>query len=88
MKFIESEVAYEINRWLSKSGEFIYGKDILKDLSTKLTKEEIIEVYEYFRDESERVENEWREDFIALFPSIKDELPEIIELTLIEEDED
>lgn len=78
-EFMKSIELYEINYWLSKSGEFIEGKDLLKSFSKSFSDEQILQVHEYFKEESMRFETEWRDEFISLFPQIKDKLPEIPE---------
>lgn len=82
---------YAICRSLSKSGSlngFTDHTDELKEFEISGTKEQKIEFYEYLRDNSMRWEEEWREEFEIFFPSVTNELPEMMreeDFTIIEE---
>lgn len=75
---ITEELA-EACRWLSKSGTFSPSEAYLRQLSTSLSPSEVLELHAFFRDESQRYESEWREEFLALFPQSEGLLPEIDE---------
>ena len=65
-----------IARSLSKTGGFgLVGDEWLMALPPALTSSEAANLYVRLRDESERLESEWRDKFIALFPQSTDQLP-------------
>ena len=75
MEFIDTELLGEATRWLSKSGEFHHAEE-LKKIAGVVTPEQAAELYCYFRDNSQRWESEWRNQFIGIFPSSESHLPE------------
>ena len=79
MHNIPSNEVYEINLWLSKSGEFVYGKELLINFSRNASNKEILELHEYFSENSDRFESEWRQEFLQIFPQVMNELPDIDE---------
>jgi hypothetical protein len=74
MSLLDSELIGETTRCLSKSGE-IYSTEELKKLA--LTPEQVVELYCFFRDNSQRWESEWRDQFIAIFPDSEPYLPQV-----------
>ncbi len=68
---------YDVCRFLSKSGSFSGFTRELRSFLQKADEAEIVALYEFFRDESERFESEWRGEFDALLVPRKINLPEI-----------
>ena len=62
-------------RSVSKNGDFFLASSQLAELAGKLDKSQVVSLYEYIRDESARVEMEWRTEFIAAFPEFESALP-------------
>jgi hypothetical protein len=72
----QDDIIYIIARSLSKTGSFgLVGDEWLRALPPALTSSEAANLYVRLRDESERLESEWRDKFIALFPQSADQLP-------------
>ena len=62
-------------RSVSKLGEFFLAQDELAELSKVLSQQEAVDLYIAIRDHSRRLEDEWRQEFIAAFPSAEHLLP-------------
>jgi hypothetical protein len=63
-------------RSVSKNGDFFLAQQELDSLSGALPDSEVISLYEFIRDNSSRLEDEWREEFIEAFPDQQALLPE------------
>lgn len=61
---------------VSKNGDFFLARAELDALAGSLTDAEVISLYEYIRDNSMRLEEEWRGEFIEAFPQQENLLPE------------
>jgi len=75
---ITAELA-EACRWLSKSGTLSFSEGYLRQLSATLSPSAVLDLHAFFREESQRYESEWREEFVTLFPQSIGLLPEIDE---------
>jgi len=75
-KFLDS-VKYEIARYVSKCGDFDLVEDVIEQCKLRLSTDEVVYLYEYIRDESGRLEDEWRDEFIEIFSNIEPFLPEV-----------
>ncbi len=72
----QDDVVYVIARSLSKTGGFGLVSDVLLlSLSGALTTSEAVDLYARLRDESGRLEYQWRDDFTAIFRQAADGLP-------------
>jgi hypothetical protein len=68
---------HEIARTISKVGDFELVDKYMKDISSTLTEpKDVVMFYEFIRDNSGRLEFEWREEFISYFPEYENFLPE------------
>ena len=65
-----------IARELSKTGRLAAYASELRDLSTFLSAEDITTLYIAIRDESARLEFEWRSEFLSFFPRADSFLPD------------
>ncbi|GEM_PF-4309406 len=75
---MNEEDKYELCQSLSKSGSLIGytdKSDVLKEFAKTGTDAQIIEFYVYLRENSERSEDEWREEFESFFPKVLEQLP-------------
>ncbi len=68
-------VSYDIARSVSKTGEFNLAKLSIEAIRHKLSPNQYVQLYIYVRDESERLEFEWRPEFCRLFPESADFIP-------------
>jgi hypothetical protein len=62
-------------RSVSKNGDFFLAQVELDALAGSLNDAEVISLYEYIRDNSMRLEDEWRDEFIEAFPEQENLLP-------------
>lgn len=69
-------LVYGIARYVSKRGDLDHSHSELTELATFLSAEEVVELYTAIRDQSGRLEDEWRDEFIEYFPESEDDLPE------------
>ncbi len=76
IEFLDSAKA-EIARYVGKSGEFALVEDLIEQCKIRLTTDEIVSLYEHIRDESGRLEDEWREEFLEIFSNIEAFLPDV-----------
>ena len=60
---------------LSKTGGFFLVQHELEGLAGRLSEAQAVALYLYLRDESSRLEMEWRGEFIAAFPEADSALP-------------
>jgi len=65
-----------IARSVSKNGDFDLAYEFISSLEGKLNESQVIDLYEYIRDNSDRLEDEWRDEFLQLFDEYEDLLPE------------
>ena len=63
-------------RSVSKNGDFFLAQDELDALVGLLSDADVISLYEHIRDNSMRLEEEWRDEFIEAFPEQESLLPE------------
>lgn len=63
-------------RSVSKNGDFFFAEPELDALSGSLSDAEVVALYEYIRDNSMRLEEEWRDEFIEAFPEQEPLLPQ------------
>ena len=70
---MQNRFADDLVRTLSKTGGFVLASPESLDWACSLDDEEQVELYCKLRDESQRIEDEWRYDFIDLV-EIDDEL--------------
>jgi len=63
-------------RSVSKNGDFFLAQEELGALAGLLSDADVISLYEHIRDNSMRLEDEWREEFIEAFPQQESLLPE------------
>ena len=75
-EFLESAKA-QLARYVSKTGDFAPVKDVIDQCKATLDTDEIVSLYEYIRDESHRLEEEWRDEFIDAFDNIEPFLPDV-----------
>jgi len=66
----------ELARYVSKTGDFELAEDVLNQCIARLDSAQAVSLYKYIRDESRRLEEEWRDEFKEAFPDIADELPD------------
>ena len=74
-----NDIIINANRDLSKSGTLTTDKESLVRLSLSLDNKSKIEAYEYFTQNSERFETEFREEFVEIFSINEELLPEVDE---------
>jgi hypothetical protein len=66
----------ELPRNVSKLGElFLSDAEIREFRGANLTNAEVVALYVYVRDVSRRLEEEWRDEFVDLFPNQAHVLP-------------
>ena len=70
-----NNVAYALVRSVSKNGDFFLVTYWLEILPTFLSAEQVVILYERIRDESGRLESEWRPEFERAFAAHSGELP-------------
>lgn len=63
-------------RSVSKNGDFFMASAELASASRILNSSQVVRLYEHIRDNSDRLEVEWREEFIAAFSDVERLLPE------------
>jgi len=74
---LKGDITYELTRSVSKNGDFFIADYWLEILPRFLTGGEIVELYVTIRDESERLEFEWRKEFEKAFAQHAHLLPPI-----------
>ena len=67
---------YSLVRSVSKTGGFGLAKEEADHLSKSLTSIEATKAYTHIRDEAQRLEVEWRKEFLDLFPQAVGYLPD------------
>ena len=67
---------HAIVRSVSKNGDFFIAATQLASASLALNSDQAVRLYEHVRDSSDRLEVEWRDEFIAAFSGIESLLPE------------
>jgi len=72
-------ISYDIARSVSKTGEFNLAKSSVDSIRDRLTPDQYVSLYVYIRDESDRLEFEWRPEFCRLFPESVAMLPKELE---------
>ena len=69
-------VVQELARNVGKLGELFLSEAEFDEIAqAQLSDENIVVLYCYIRDASLRLEDEWRDEFVALFPDKVDLLP-------------
>lgn len=63
-------------RSVSKNGDFFIAAVELASASHILNSKQAVRLYEHIRDNSDRLEMEWRNEFIAAFSGVESLLPE------------
>lgn len=72
-----ASISYALSRSVSKGGDFSLAGGWLQILGSALAAEEVAALYVAIRDESARLEPEWRAEFAAAFPQHQTALPPI-----------
>jgi hypothetical protein len=72
---LKADITYELTRSVSKNGDFHIAHYWLELLPALLTGEEVLELYMAIRDQSERLESEWRPEFENAFAKHSHLLP-------------
>jgi hypothetical protein len=72
---VRDELSSDMARTVSKEGELSYSDGYFDLLARALTAEQLLALYLFIRDESRRLESEWRPQFESLFPSCVNLLP-------------
>lgn len=62
-------------RSVSENGDFVLARAELSKASGLLNAEQSIRLYEHIRDNAERFEFEWRNEFVQAFPGSEQLLP-------------
>ncbi len=75
-EFLESAKP-ELARYVSKTGDFSLVEHVIEQCTARLDTGEIVCLYEFIRDESGRLEEEWRDEFIEAFDNIEPFLPDV-----------
>lgn len=57
-------------RSVSKNGDFFMAAAELASASRILNSNQVVRLYEHIRDKSDRLEAEWRDEFIAAFSGV------------------
>ncbi len=70
----------ELARYVSKTGDFALVEHVIDQCKARLDTSEIVSLYEYIREESGRLEEEWRDEFIDAFDNIEPFLPDVEDL--------
>jgi len=63
-------------RSVSKNGDFFMAAAELASASHILNLSQAVRLYEHIRDSSDRLEMEWRDEFVAAFSGVESLLPE------------
>jgi len=74
---IPERIKENISRSVSKNGDFDLAFDEIGSLSGSVSKEQVVELYIFIRDHSDRMEEEWRDEFIEFFPEFEESLPQV-----------
>lgn len=64
-----------IVRSVSKNGDFFMSATELASASHILNLSQVVRLYEHIRDSSDRLEMEWRDEFITAFSGVESLLP-------------
>lgn len=72
---LRGSISYELARSVSKTGGFGLAANTLMRIAPILDETNAIELYVYIRDESNRIEQEWRNEFVDAFPNVDGKLP-------------
>jgi hypothetical protein len=75
LKPFRENATSELIRSVRKNGDFFIAQYWLDLLPSLLSEQEVIELYNAIRDNSGRVEHEWREQFLKAFQQYSDTLP-------------
>ena len=67
----------ELARYVSKTGDFALVENVIDQCKVRLDTGETVSLYEYIRDESGRLEEERRDEFIEAFDNIEPFLPDV-----------
>ena len=75
MKSIPESTKVIIARSISKNGDFDLVYDETQALAGRASQEQVVDLYLFIRDHSQRLEEEWRDEFIELFSDFEEALP-------------
>lgn len=64
-----------LSQSVSKGGDFMMAEDELRAAVQVLDAEQAVLLYERILDTADRLEDEWRDDFVDAFPDSEDLLP-------------
>lgn len=73
---LDANDLYALVRSVSKNGDFFLAAAELASASHILNSSQTVRLYEHIRDNSDRLEVEWRDEFIAAFSGVESILPE------------
>jgi hypothetical protein len=74
---MKEETLSDICRSLSKSGQLSAYRAELEAYASTADQPQVLELYDFLRDNSERFAAEWREEFESIFSHHKDALPDL-----------
>jgi len=74
---LKDDITYELTRSVSKGGDFFLAQHWLEILPRFLVEAEVVALYGTIRDESARLECEWRKPFEQAFVQHADRLPPV-----------
>ncbi|WP_233840394.1 hypothetical protein [Dyella sp. 2HG41-7] len=60
---------------ISKNGDFFLAQGELAEAARSLSPEQSVRLYEHIRDSADRLEFEWRDEFLEAFPGSEHLLP-------------
>lgn len=75
VKSIPESTKVIIARSISKNGDFDLVYDEIQALAGRASQEQVVDLYLFIRDHSQRLEEEWRDEFIELFSDFEEALP-------------
>ncbi|QNH00127.1 hypothetical protein [Pseudomonas sediminis] len=73
---LDANDLYALVRSVAKNGDFFMAAAELASASHILNSSQTVCLYEHIRDSSDRLEMEWRDEFIAAFSGVESLLPE------------
>lgn len=76
-KEFRNNVWYGLSRSVTKRGNFSLAGGWLQIFSSILEEDEVTTLYEAIRQGSQRLELEWRPEFVEAFPHCRDVLPKV-----------
>lgn len=73
---LDANDLYALVRSVSKNGNFFMATAELASASHTLNSSQVVRLYGHIRDNSDRLEIEWWDEFISAFPGVESLLPE------------